>query len=116
MVWVADRGFASAANWAYLTRGGGHYIHAKKAAPHHHRSRRRVGPPGRYATVAGNLRVKEVQVAHGGDGEGVGDNLHRDIIGARQLGMTTVCSIRTRDRKSTGSACLTTRSQIFETC
>ena len=30
MVWVADRGFASAANRAYLTRGGGHYIHAEK--------------------------------------------------------------------------------------
>ena len=29
-VWVADRGFASAANRAYLTRGGGHYIHAEK--------------------------------------------------------------------------------------
>src|SRR4051794_11983515 len=27
LVWVADRGFASAANRAYLTRGGGHYIH-----------------------------------------------------------------------------------------
>src|SRR6266508_841043 len=46
MVWVADRGFASAANRAYLTRGGGHYIHA------------------------GNLRVKEVAVAPGGDGDG----------------------------------------------
>ncbi len=30
MVWVADRGFASTANRAYLTRGGGHYIHAEK--------------------------------------------------------------------------------------
>jgi len=30
MVWVADRGFASAANRGYLTRGGGHYIHAEK--------------------------------------------------------------------------------------
>jgi hypothetical protein len=30
MVWVTDRGFASAANRAYLTRGGGHYIHAEK--------------------------------------------------------------------------------------
>ena len=27
LVWVADRGFASAANRGYLTRGGGHYIH-----------------------------------------------------------------------------------------
>jgi hypothetical protein len=30
LVWVADRGFASAAHRAYLTRGGGHYIHAEK--------------------------------------------------------------------------------------
>jgi hypothetical protein len=30
LVWVADGGFASAANRAYLTRGGGHYIHAEK--------------------------------------------------------------------------------------
>ena len=30
MVWVVDRGFASAANRAYLQRGGGHYIHAEK--------------------------------------------------------------------------------------
>jgi hypothetical protein len=29
LVWVADRGFASAANRAYLARGGGHYIHAE---------------------------------------------------------------------------------------
>jgi transposase len=32
MVWVADRGFASAANRAYLTRGGGHYIHPRSSA------------------------------------------------------------------------------------
>ena len=30
LIWVADRGFASAANRAYLTRGGGHYIDAEK--------------------------------------------------------------------------------------
>jgi transposase len=30
LVWVADRGFACAANRAYLTRGGGHYLHAEK--------------------------------------------------------------------------------------
>jgi len=30
MVWVADRGFASAANRAYLSKGGGYYIHAGK--------------------------------------------------------------------------------------
>ena len=30
LVWVADRGFASAANRAYLAKGGGRYIHAEK--------------------------------------------------------------------------------------
>ena len=30
MIWVADRGFASQTNRSYLTRGGGHYIHAEK--------------------------------------------------------------------------------------
>jgi len=35
MVWVADRGFASAANRAYLTRGGGHSRPRREAAPHH---------------------------------------------------------------------------------
>jgi transposase len=30
MVWVADREFASAANRAYLARGGGHFIRAEK--------------------------------------------------------------------------------------
>jgi hypothetical protein len=45
MVWVADRGFASAANRAYLTRGGGHYIHAGKLRNTQQRSRRRPRPP-----------------------------------------------------------------------
>jgi len=30
MLWAADRGFASARTAVYLTRGGGHYIHAEK--------------------------------------------------------------------------------------
>ena len=34
MVWVADRGFASAANRAYLTRGGGPLHPRLEAAPH----------------------------------------------------------------------------------
>jgi hypothetical protein len=44
LVWVADRGFASAANRAYLSRGGGHYIHAEKLrAPTPRRPRRWPG-------------------------------------------------------------------------
>jgi transposase len=66
MVWVADRGFASGTNRAYLTRGGGHYIHAEKLRHTNREAAQALARPGRYKTVAGNLRVKEVSV--GGDG------------------------------------------------
>ena len=72
MVWVADRGFASGANRAYLTRGGGHYIHAEKLRHTNKEAAAALARPGRYATVAGNLRVKEVAVAPGGEGDGQG--------------------------------------------
>jgi hypothetical protein len=70
MVWVADRGFASVANRAYLTKGGGHYIHAEKLRNTNSEAAAALARPGRYRTVAGNLRVKEVAVAPGGDGDG----------------------------------------------
>src|SRR5664280_1494944 len=70
MVWVADRGFASAANRAYLTRGGGHYIHAEKLRRTNTEAAAALARPGRYARVAGNLRVKEIHVAPGGKGDG----------------------------------------------
>jgi hypothetical protein len=70
MVWVADRGFASAANRAYLTRGGGHYIHAEKLRNTNSEAAAALARPGRYRSVAGNLRVKEVAVAPGGKGDG----------------------------------------------
>ena len=70
MVWVADRGFASAANRAYLTRGGGHYIHAEKLRHTNGEAAAALARPGRYRTVAGNLRVKEVAVAPSGTGDG----------------------------------------------
>jgi hypothetical protein len=70
LVWVADRGFASAANRAYLTRGGGHYIHAEKLRATNAEAAAALARPGRYRTVADNLRVKEVAVAPGGDGDG----------------------------------------------
>ena len=72
MVWVADRGFASATNRAYLTRGGGHYIHAEKLRHTNTEASAALARPGRYATVAGNLRVKEVHVAPGGTSDGDG--------------------------------------------
>ena len=49
LVWVADRGFASAANRAYLTRGGGHYIHAEKLRHTNTEAAAALARPGRYA-------------------------------------------------------------------
>jgi hypothetical protein len=66
LVWVADRGFASAANRAYLTRGGGHYIHAEKLRHTNTEAAAALARPGRYHDVADNLRVKEVWVSSGG--------------------------------------------------
>ena len=50
LVWVADRGFASATNRAYLTRGGGHYIHAEKLRHTNHEAAQALARPGRYKT------------------------------------------------------------------
>jgi hypothetical protein len=61
---------ASAANRAYLTRGGGHYIHAEKLRHTNTEAAAALARPGRYRTVSDNLRVKEVAVAPGGDGDG----------------------------------------------
>jgi DDE family transposase len=68
LVWVADRGFASQANRAYLTKGGGHYIHAEKLRHANAEAAKALARQGRYHTVAGNLRVKEVWVPPKEDG------------------------------------------------
>ena len=52
LVWVADAGFASAANRAYLTRGGGHYIHAEKLRHTNAEAAAALARPGRYHDVA----------------------------------------------------------------
>ena len=70
LVWVADRGFASATNRAYLTKGGGHYIHAEKLRHTNTEAAAALARAGRYRTVAGSQRVKEVHVAPGGHGNG----------------------------------------------
>lgn len=62
LVWVADRGFASTVNRAYLAKGGGHYIHAEKLRGTSAEAAAALARPGRYHTVAGNLRVKEVWI------------------------------------------------------
>jgi Transposase DDE domain len=65
VVWVADRGFNSVANRAYLQRGGGHYVVADKLRNASNEARDALARPGRYHVAAGNLRVKEVYVGNG---------------------------------------------------
>lgn len=65
VVWVADRGFNSVANRAYLQRGGGHYVVAEKLRNASGEAKEALARPGRYRTVAGNLEVKEVRVGDG---------------------------------------------------
>ena len=79
LVWVADAGFASAANRAYLTRGGGHYIHAEKLRHTNAEAAAALARPGRYHDVADNLRVKEVRVAPGG-GNNEGARAERFVV------------------------------------
>ncbi|MDN5804204.1 MAG: hypothetical protein L0H26_06420 [Microlunatus sp.] len=54
---MADRGFASGTNRAYLIKGGGHYIHAEKLR--HTNVQAGAALAGRYKSVEGNLRLKE---------------------------------------------------------
>jgi hypothetical protein len=63
VVWVTDRGFASAGNRRLLQRGGSHYIQAEKLRGVDE-AEAALARPGRYRTVAGNLRIKEVKPRH----------------------------------------------------
>jgi len=65
VVWVADRGFTSAENRRYLQRAGGHYVLGEKLRGDSAEAAMALVRPGRYHTVAGNLRVKEVVVDDG---------------------------------------------------
>ncbi len=65
VVWVADRGFNSVANRAYLQRGGGHYVVAEKLRNANADAKAALTRPGRYHVAAGNLKVKEVCVGDG---------------------------------------------------
>lgn len=62
IIWVADRGFASAANRRMLRAGDHHYILGEKLRTNTAEVDTALSRQGRYATVAGNLRVKEVKV------------------------------------------------------
>ena len=65
VVWVADRGFQSAENRRYLQRAGGHYILGEKLRGNNKEASAALSRQGRYHTVAGNLRVKEVVIDDG---------------------------------------------------
>jgi DDE family transposase len=65
VVWVADRGFASAENRRYLQRAGGHYIIGEKLRGDSPEGQAALARPGRYHVVADNLRVKEVVIDDG---------------------------------------------------
>ena len=63
IVWVADRGFTSAANRRYLRRGDHHYIIGEKLRSGSAEAAAALSRQGRYQEVAGNLRVKEVRIS-----------------------------------------------------
>ncbi|MGH3040044.1 MAG: IS1634 family transposase [Gaiellaceae bacterium] len=65
VVWVADRGFSSERNRRYLQRAGGHYILGEKLRSASKEAQAALARQGRYHTVAGNLRVKEVVLDEG---------------------------------------------------
>jgi transposase len=65
VVWVADRGFQSAENRRYLQRAGGHYILGEKLRGNDKEANAALSRQGRYHTVAGNLRIKEVVIDDG---------------------------------------------------
>jgi transposase len=65
VVWVADRGFQSAENRRYLQRAGGHYILGEKLRGNNKEAQAALARQGRYHTVAGNLRVKQVIIDDG---------------------------------------------------
>jgi hypothetical protein len=63
VVWVADRGFASAKNRRYLRSGDHHYIIGEKLRSGSAEAGAALSRQGRYQDVAENLRVKEVRIA-----------------------------------------------------
>src|SRR5215468_6990439 len=63
VVWVADRGFASARNRCYLRSGDHHYIIGEKLRSGSAEAGAALSRQGRYQDVEQNLRVKEVRIA-----------------------------------------------------
>ena len=65
VIWVLDRGFTSERNRRYLQRGGGHYIVGEKLRSDSKEANAALARQGRYQTVEGNLRVKQVRIDDG---------------------------------------------------
>ena len=65
VIWVLDRGFTSERNRRYLQRAGGHYIVGEKLRSDSKEANAALSRQGRYHTVQGNLRVKQVRVDDG---------------------------------------------------
>ena len=63
VIWVADRGFASAENRRSLRRGDHHDIIGERLRSGSAEATAALSRQGRYAEVAGNLRVKEVRIS-----------------------------------------------------
>jgi Transposase DDE domain len=65
VIWVLDRGFTSERNRRYLQRAGGHYIVGEKLRSDSKEAGAALARQGRYHTVQGNLRVKQVRIDDG---------------------------------------------------
>src|SRR6266511_1081229 len=63
VIWVADRGFASAENRRYLRKGDHHYIIGERLRSGSAEATAALQRQGRYQQVADNLRVKEVKIS-----------------------------------------------------
>jgi hypothetical protein len=63
VIWVADRGFTSAANRRHLVAGGDGYILGEKLRSGSPEATAALARPGRYQDITDNLRVKEVKVS-----------------------------------------------------
>nr|WP_220446792.1 hypothetical protein [Nonomuraea deserti] len=62
IVWVGDRGFASADNRRYLRQGDHHCIIGERLRSGSAEAKAALSRQGRYQDVAGNLKVKEVRI------------------------------------------------------
>ena len=65
VIWVLDRGFGSKRNRRYLQGAGGHYIVGEKLRSDSKEANAALARQGRYHTVRGNLRVKQVRIDDG---------------------------------------------------